>query len=155
MKYLLIETKDKKKFLTHEKNFLQLIEFAKTFSATLFMVESNDLPIELENIVTSICNSDYKSPEYIYEILETKIENRPIIENNRKNLIKNANQIKSYIEKQFKNRNIVSLEELKKKFKKYNLSDAAFSNHVKNVKNKIENQGFQVKKLGSGKYSIN
>lgn len=154
MNYLLIETKDKRKFLTHEKHLLQLIEFSKTFSASLFIVKSNEKPMELEEIVNNLCNSEYQSPEYNYEIIETKLENRPIIQKAKKNLIKNSDQIKNYIEKQFKNKNIVSVKELKSKFKQYNLSDSTFSNHIKNVKLQIEKQGFKVKKVGTGKYSV-
>lgn len=154
MNYLLIETKDKRKFLTHEKNLLQLIEFAKNFSASLFIVKSNEKPMELEEIVNNLCHSEYQSPDYVYEVIETKLENRPVIQKPRKNLIKNSDQIKNYIEKQFKNKNIVSVKELKNEFKQYNLSDTTFSNHIKNVKLQIEEQGFKVKKVGTGKYSV-
>lgn len=146
----MIETKDKRRFMTHEKHLLQLIEFAKTFSANLFLVRSEDNPLEMNDLVSAICSTNYDLPTYHYEIVSA-VTYKP---KTRKNVIKNAQQIKMYIEDKFKNKEIVCLKELKKKFKKYNLSTAALCNHVKRVKTQIEKQGYKIKKISSGKYSI-
>ena len=61
MKCLLIQTKDKRKFFTHEKNFVQLIEFSKTFGAEISMVKLEEGPIlELKELAPAICDPSYK-----------------------------------------------------------------------------------------------
>ena len=59
---LLIKLKDDKKFLTHEKNLIYLIEFAKTFEAEIYLVENepNQKLFELSKIIKSFCDSEYK-----------------------------------------------------------------------------------------------
>lgn len=51
MNCLLIETKDKRKFFTHEKNFIQLIEFSKAFNAEISIVKLEEGSVlELEEL---------------------------------------------------------------------------------------------------------
>lgn len=150
MKCLLIETKDKRKFFTHEKNFGQLIEFSKTFNAEISVVkvEKGQL-LDLEELAPAICDASYKKPTAAYQIIETKLSKSGRA---RPNILKTAEMINKYIIEQFTSRNSVSLKDLKKKFKKYGLSDPALCNHIRRAKKELEKNGLQFVKIGAGTY---
>lgn len=153
MKCLLIETKDKRKFFTHEKNFIQLIEFSKAFSAEISIVKLEEGSVlELEELAPAICDPGYKKSNVQYEIIETKMSTEG---RSRAEILRVADKVKKYVNEQFQNRNTVSLKELKKKFKRYKLTDAALCNHVRRVKSELEKDGFRFLKLGAGQYKVN
>lgn len=150
MRCLLIETKDKRKFFTHEKNFVQLIEFSKAFNAQISTVKLEEGTIlELEELAPAICDPSYKKSDVQYKILETKLskENR-----SRKDILKAATLIKKYVESKFFTRETVSIKELQKKFKKYEFTDAAMRNHIKKIMLDLENKGFRFEKIAVGTY---
>jgi hypothetical protein len=150
MNCLLIETKDKRKFLTHEKNFIQLIEFSKTFNAEISIVKLEEGSVlELEELAPAICDPSYKKNKIKYEVIETKMSKEG---KSRPEILKIADKVKFYIQNQFQNGKTVSLKELKTKFKKHKLSDATLCNHVRRVKQDLENKGFIFAKIGAGTY---
>ena len=152
MKCLLIQTKDKRKFFTHEKNLVQLIEFSKTFGAEISMVKLEEGPVlELKELAPAICDPTYKKIKSQYSIIETKI-NTDV--KSRENILTIASKVKKYISEQFKSRNTVSLKELKKKFQKENLTNAALCNHIRRVKQDFEKEGIKFIKIGAGEYRI-
>lgn len=153
MNCLLIETKDKRKFFTHEKNFIQLIEFSKAFNAEISIVKIEEGSIlELEELAPALCDPTYKKSKIQYEVIETKISTE---KRSRVEILHIADKVKKYVNEQFQSRNTVSLTELKKRFKKYKLTDAALCNHVRRVKSELEKQGFKFSKLGAGQYKVN
>jgi hypothetical protein len=150
MKCLLIETKDKRKFFTHEKNFIQLIEFSKTFNAEISVVKmEGGTVLELEELAPAICDASYKKINVQYKIIENKSCSEP---KTRSEIIKIAEKIQDYIKNQFQRRDSVSLKELKKKFKKYELSDATLCNHIRRTKTNLEKQGIKFQKISAGEY---
>lgn len=152
MKCLLIETKDKKKFITQEKYLHQLVEFSKTFGATISVIEAENVnPLKIEDLVPAICDQNYKNQRFKYEVLETKIKKET---RDRRKTLKAASKIQEYIYSQFLQKETVSLKELKKRFKRYELSDAALCNHVRKVKESLVNQGYNIQKVGGGMYRI-
>lgn len=152
MKCLLIETKDKRKFFTHEKNFVQLIEFSKTFNAEISVVKMEKGPLlDLEELAPAICDAGYKKQEINYEIIETKLSKSGQA---RPNILKTANKINKYILDRFSSRASVSLKDLKRKFKQCELSDAALCNHIRRAKKQLEGQGLTFVKTGAGMYEV-
>lgn len=152
MKCLLIETKDRRKFFTHEKNFYQLIEFSKTFNASISVVSLENGPVmDLEELAPAICSPNYTKPRVKYEVVEAKLSAKT---RKRPDIIQSARRIRKYILDTFGHGRVVCLRELKKKFKKYSLSDAALCNHVRRVKHELEKRGISIKKVGAGKYCI-
>lgn len=152
MKCLLIQTKDKRKFFTHEKNFLQLIEFSKTFGAEISTVKLDEGPIlELEELAPAICDPSYKKNECQYSIIETQLSTDA---KSRTDILIVANKVKKYISEQFKSRKTVSLKDLKKKFQKENLTNAALCNHIRRVKQEFEKEGISFVKVGAGEYRV-
>ena len=152
MNCLLIETKDKRKFLTHEKNFTLLIEFSKTFNAEISTVNlETGTMLELEELAPAICNPLYKKPKFKYEIIEQKVKTK---NRKRKDILIVAEKIKEYILEKFKNEKFILLKDLKIKFKEYKLTDATLCNHIRRIKKELEEKGIKLKKTGAGKYSI-
>lgn len=152
MKCLLIQTKDKRKFFTHEKNFIQLIEFSKAFNAEISTVKLEKGSIlELEELAPAICDPEYKKTNIQYEVVEEKMQTK---DRSRAETLIVAKKVKKYINEQFEKRNIVSLKELKKKFKQYKLTDATFCNHIRRTKLELEKKGFEFSKLNVGQYRI-
>ena len=152
MKCLLIETKDKRKFFTHEKNFVQLIEFSKTFNAEVSVVKlQQGAVLELEDLAPAICDPAYKKPKVQYELIETKLTTGG---RSRPNILRIAGKVKKYVLNQFKMRHTVSLKELKKRFSQYKMTDAALCNHVRRVKQELQEQGFKFTKVSAGQYKV-
>lgn len=149
MKCLLIETKDNRQFFTYEKNFNQLIEFSKHFKAKISLVNmSGGEVLDLEELAPALCDSRNKKQKVDYKIIETKL-------NFQKNkTIKNSHKIQTLIKKRFLLRESVSLKFLKTKYKKLNLSDAAFCNYMKKVKEEMQKEGYKIVKLKAGEYKL-
>lgn len=152
MKCLLIETKDKKRFITHEKYFHQLVEFSKTFGATISIIEAEGVkPLKIEDLVPAICDQNYKNQRFKYKILETKLRKE---KQNRMKILNEASKIQKYIYGKFLKKEIVSLKELKKRFDKQKLSGATLCNHIKKAKETLKKEGFTIQKVGGGMYRI-
>lgn len=152
MKCLLIQTKDKRKFFTHEKNYVQLIEFSKAFNAEVSIVKlEQGVVLELEQLAPAICDPSYKKPNAQYEVIETKLATEG---RTRTEILKVAGKVKKYVSDEFQKRNSVSLKELKKRFKKHKLTDAALCNHIRRVKQELEKEGFEFEKTGAGTYKV-
>ncbi len=152
MNCLMIETRDKRKFFTHEKNFTMLIDFAKTFNADISVVKLQEGQVlELSELAPALCDAGYKRPRSSYELLEMKLTPKS---NDRPTILKNAERIQEYIVERFKNGEVVSLSELKDRFKKFKLTTACFCNHVHKVMKTLQKAGLKFEKLGAGKYKV-
>lgn len=74
MKCLLIQTKDNRKLLTHQKNYRHLLEYIKTFKAKAFVVniDKNQKILDLNKLVSALCDKNFKIKDINFEIIETK-----------------------------------------------------------------------------------
>lgn len=150
MKCLLIELKDKRKFFTQEKNLPQLLEFCKSFKASIKVVQMTGGEVfDLEKLVFAICDPSIKTPKVEYQIVETKIA-----ASKRQETLTLAKKIQKFIAEQFIKRKNVSMKLLKEKYKTLGLSDAALCNHLKKVKTNLEQQGLRITKIGAGTYKV-
>lgn len=150
MKCLLIETQDKRKFLTQESNFSQLIEFSKVFNAQISVVQIKQGKIlSLEELAQAICSPEYVKTQFEYETIENKLK-----EKSRLEMLKIAKKINQFIVNELSDKKCVSLKILKEKFKKYNLSNAALCNHIRRAKEQLELKGFRFEKLSAGTYKV-
>lgn len=149
MNCLMIETKDKRKFFTHEKNFPMLIDFAKTFNAEISVVKLQEGQIlDLADLAPALCDATYKRPKSNYEILETKLSPQ---HHTRDSILKTSEKIQAYITERFQAGEAVSLSDLKEKFRKYKLTTACFCNHVKRA---MDAMNVDFDKMGAGKYKV-
>lgn len=141
-KCLLIETKDKRKFFTEEKNLKQLTEFANTFDVQMSLVEAEDIKVlKLEELAVALCNS----------ICENTSKYKIIKKINRKTT---SDKICKYIQNKFEKGQVVILKEIKEKFKECNLSITTFSNYISKTINIMTRSGFKIIKIGAGQYRI-
>ena len=152
-KCLMIKTKDHRKFYTHEKNFLQLIEFSKLFNAEVSVVKVKDASmLELPDLAPALCDATYSQEQPAEcQIIEVKIAQN---KKSRQNILKSAKKIQEYIKNQFLKGEIVSLKKLSDKFKPLKVTNACLCTHLKLVRNDLESQGYVVTKTGGGKYTI-
>jgi len=149
-KCLMIETKDNRKFFTHERNYEQLIEFANTVGAEISVVKTREEALDLSPLAAAISDSNHtQDVEPKYDIIETKIKK---IQKTRNKLLGNAQKIRAFVRGKFESGDVVSLAEIKKKFSSYRLSSACFCNHISKAKKELEMSGARVAKLGPGKY---
>lgn len=149
MKCVLIKTNDDRQFFTHEKYFIQLIEFSKAFNAEISIVKLEEGSVlELEELAPAICNSNYTKSKLQYSIIKRKNVKT------RTEILHIAKQVKKYIFEQFQSRNSVSVKDLKNKFKKYNLTDSALCNHIRRVKQEFEKDGFKIIKINANQYKV-
>lgn len=150
---LMIKTKDKRQFFTHQKNMPLLLEFAKTFNAELIIVSSNQVPVlELDKLALAICDSNY-IVEGDFKII-SKIYPKQDDQKQRNELIENANIIKSYIRNKISKQKSISLKDLKKEFSHLKVTDSCFCHHIKVVREELKLKGVEVVKTGAGQYAI-
>ena len=145
MKCLLIETIDKRKFLTHEENFSKLTEFSKIFNAEISLVKiENGNILELDELVAAICNQT-----------ETKVTFEKLPEKttrSRTEILELASKIHNYIINQCINKKLINLKDLKNKFD--NVTTAAICNHIRRAKDTLASRGYKFKKIGAGIYQV-
>jgi len=153
-KCLMIETVDHRKFLTHKKNYPQLIEFANTFNAEISSVLAEDAEIlELAPLAKAFSNPSYVL-KGTFKKLDNIRANSKAVENDKHNMRNVAAEIKQYIHDKFTNGESVSLKHIAEHFNKLQLTKACFCNHIAQVKKDLEKEGFEIKKVSSGTYSI-
>ena len=150
---LMLTTPDNRKFFTQEKNYDQLVEFSNTFGADISVVRVKEAQVlDLSLLAPAICNPVYKeSPQF--EVLEVRVSSQ-LRNRTRKKLIKNAEKIRNYIRNRFLAGNCVELKKIAKHFNKQNLTLACICNHISTVRTKLEEEGYEVARLSSGKYQL-
>lgn len=76
MKCLMIQTKDNRKLFTFQKNYKHLLEYIKTFKAKAFVVniDKNQKILDLNKLVSALCDKNFKIKNLNFEILEIKKE---------------------------------------------------------------------------------
>ena len=142
MNYLMIKLKDKRMFLTNQKNLGQLIEFANTFKAELCIVKTNSKNIKsLSQLAVEICDTNSKQESFEYKIVKkiTKYKNNKIFEN-----IVNA----------LKNKKTIDICKIKNKFSKKGIDEKNIRLQILQEKKHIKKIGFTLKKIAKDKYKI-
>lgn len=149
---LMIQTKDNRKFFTHEKNFPQLIEFSKYFKAEISIVNiaEQEILLDLPDLAPALCDKDFRQ-KIKYEIIEVKLSQN---KKKRKDIIKNSVKIKEYIKEKLLAGEIVELKELQTIFKKMKITNACLCQHFALVREQLLAEGFQILKMGGGKYKL-
>jgi hypothetical protein len=148
-KCLMIKTKDRRKFFTHEKNFRPLVEFSKVFKAEVSVVKVQEAEVlALCDLAPALCDPSYSpGPHPQYQVIKVKI---PQSRRLRQDILKNANRIRQQIRKKFIAGKELSLKQLCRDFT--GLTSACLCNHMRMVREELEKEGYQFKKTGGGKY---
>ena len=146
MSSLLMKTADKRNFLIHEKMLPSVVEFVKTFKAEVYRVEilKGKMIAQLKTLAEALCNPQYqpemkcRTIERIYPPVKT---------------IPSA-KIREFIQQEFLNGKIVSLDRLKIRYKNYHISDSCLCNYLSAVRKQLVKNGQNIVKTGRGKYCI-
>jgi hypothetical protein len=149
----MIKTKDRRKFFTHEKNYIQLLEFSKLFKAEISVVSVKEAEVlDLSQLAPAICDANYVQSQPVeYEVLEVKVaQNR----RTRKDILRTAKKIKNHIRQKFLGGELVSLQNLAKTFRKHKVTLACLCNHLTQVRTDLAADGRKVIKVGGGKYLL-
>jgi hypothetical protein len=151
---IMIRTKDKRKLFTFKKNLPSIIEYAKTFRAELAEVEVDVKPLELGELAKALCDANVNydvTPKIVKEIYPKNVvkDYKP-----RKVILKEAAEVRKWIESQFQAKKVVSLKTLREQFDGMDLSDSTLCNHITAVRNKLKTQGQIVTKNENGGYCV-
>jgi len=69
-------------------------------------------------------------------------------------MVSHAKTIRKWIKNQLVDGQTVDLCNLKKRYKRYNLTPTAMCNHFSETRKQLIEEGFRVKKLGQGEYRL-
>lgn len=148
---LLIVTKDKRKFLTHESNLPYLIEFIKTFGSEVYKVQAaNQKLLELKHIAKAICSQECTNDPNC--VILKKIY--PQGKKPRDAMIKNAEKIRTFIRERLLSKKEVSLQQLKNKYASLGITSACLCNHLSTVRKGLAREGLNIQKIGRGRYAV-
>jgi hypothetical protein len=145
---LMIQTQDRKKLFTYEKNFPQLIEFSKIFNAEISTVQiPNEAEVlELEELAPALCEK--KSQNTNFRIVQIKVKPKK----KRRLMISRAKRIQTHIKKNLLKGKVLSLKDLKKKYD--GLTTACLCSHFSKIRAILQDQGHEIAKVGGGKYKL-
>jgi hypothetical protein len=155
----MIRTKDDRQFFTHEKYYPQLIEFSKTFGAEISVVKVQKADVlSRGQLARAICDASYEQKPN-YDVVEVKIAQfkniAPLAPKTKREKTRElAAQIQSHLKKEFMLGNMVSLHKTIKKFKRYDLNISTICNHITKVRKQLKKEGYNIEKVGAGKYQL-
>lgn len=147
---LMIKTQDKKKFFTYRTNIKQIIEYIKIFKAEIYLVKAHNVEVlQLKELATSLCNKFEDQSSVKHEVIEKIF---PISIRKRVKILKDATKIRKFITEKLEKGDAISLQLLKKKFAKLNLTDSCLCNHLAKARKQLTVDGHVIKRVGPGKY---
>lgn len=147
---LMIKTQDKKIFFTYKTNLKQIIEYVKNFKAEIYLVKAYNVEVlQLKELSTALCDKFADQTGIEHKVVEKIF---PISIRKRVKILKDATKIRSFIKEKLKKGDVVSLQFLKKKFSKLNLTDSCLCNHLAKARKELNTEGYAIKKVGPGKY---
>ncbi len=146
MNCLMITLKDKRKFITKKQYLNQLLEFSRTFNATLSIVATNEKkPLSLDQLAKEICDTNYRNENFKYKI----IKNLEKPKQDKNNII--FSSILQNIEKN----KIFDSEKLVKKYKKKGIDAKNIYSQITKAKKHIKRIGMTLRKISKTQYEIN
>lgn len=150
---LMVETKDKQQFFTHQKNYNQLMEFSRITGADISVVKVKEAVevLGLTKLAPAICSTPEPLGKPDFEIIEYKTNQA---KKTRPKMLKNAKKIKKFIRDTLIAGRVVKLVDIAKKFQQYKLTLACFCNHLKSVRDDLAKEGKHAVKTGHGEYKI-
>jgi len=154
---------DSREVFTHEKHHHTLLEFAKSLGVKILTVEA-DYPTLLtpKEIARTFCDQsreDFNTCSY--RIINPQTSGRMLNQHTsfsssgaREKMLQKVSDVRSYIESQFLDGNIVRIKELHHRFQKHNIAVSTLYRHLAYVKENLKNEGKQVVKVAAGCYRL-
>jgi hypothetical protein len=150
---IVLKLPDQREIFTHEKYHHTLLEFSKVFDVKISIVEAES-PVLLhpKEIAKIFCDhSQPDSNECNYKVLH-QISTTAI--GAREKMLQNVIDVRSYIENQFREGQVVRIKELHHRFQKHNIAVSTLYRHVSYVRDKLELEGKKVIKVVVGSYRV-
>jgi flavodoxin len=143
---LMFETPDKHRFFTYEKNLSEMKEFSRAFGGEVSVVEVKEADVmDLQELIPEICNPTRKRSKY--KLIRTEAHKRTVFQIARK--------VRKHIRKKFMSGKVVILQEIHQQFtKNFRLGLSTVCNHISTVRKELKAEGYQIVKLGGGKYQM-
>jgi hypothetical protein len=147
-KRLLLKTKDGREFVTYQKNIKYLMKFVETFDAEIFSIAvlQKTKSLQIKDLTTAICNQNYKN-ENDYKII------KKIYPKNEKSKDKELD-ISDFINKKLLSGESISLDIIKKQYKKNTLENNNLYYCINKVKKELTKKGYNFTKIKVGEYCI-
>lgn len=143
----MIETRDRRRFFTHEKNINQLIEFSKFFKARISIVEmkGGDL-MSLDRLAPALCDTRERSARAECEVIEVKLDFTG------KEARANPVALKKSIKRTLISGKTFSIKSFMSRHKE--VSRAAVYKWANQVKQELTTEGQEIVRVGPGKMKI-
>lgn len=156
MRCLLVRTPDKREYLTLVKNYPLLIEYANTFNARLYTVETvetSEMPPVLSvcELATALCEGEGVKGEVTYKVLKKHLPSKERV-SKRRDAQKLAIKIREFIKIQLEKGKPLSLLSIKRHFDRHQLRTCTLSNHYAHIRRQLSRQGISVCRVGHGVY---
>jgi hypothetical protein len=155
---LMIADRSGRRFFTQEANLMPLLEFAKTFSMDLAIVNVADPEIlELTDLPKMICDTktrpvaDVEVLEQILPTDESKLVHIPL-ERTRSELIRTYREVRLQIQAWFVKGCILDMKYLRENLEAHELSDTAIRNQFNKVKQEFIDAGWTITSPKKGSY---
>lgn len=147
-KRLLLKTKDGREFVTYQKNIKYLMKFVETFDAEIFSITilQKTKCLQIKDLTAAICNQNYKNENH-YKII------KKIYPKNEKSKNKKLN-IYDFINKKLLSGESISLDIIKKQYKKNTLENNNLYYYINKVKKELTKKGYKFTKIKVGEYCI-
>ena len=138
MNCLMIMLKDKRKFLTSQKNLKHLIEFAKTFHAELSIVSvEGRKTLSLERLAAEICDTNSKNCDFPYRTVRKISTNEGA----------NATALFNHVVRVLRSGRCIHESKLVDAFKKKGMEDSVIHSQILRAKRYMGSLGLPVRKV--------
>ena len=143
---LMLETPDKHRFFTYEKNLPELVEFSRAFGGDVSVVKVKDADVlDLQDLIPELCNPTRR--RFKFELIHTKSHKRTVFQV--------AHHVRKQVRKVFLAGKTVVLQQMYQRFnKKYRLGLSTVCNHITAVRKQLMAEGVEIVKVGGGKYRV-
>jgi hypothetical protein len=155
---LLLRLPDSREVFTHEKHQNSLSEFAKTFNVKIIPVEAES-PVLLhpKQIAQVFCDQSQQTfSNCSYRLLNPQSTKTltGYAPNARNQMLQKVSDVRSYIEAQFLEGQVVDIKKLHHRFSKHNIAVSTLYRHLAYVKAKLNAEGHRVMKVKTGCYRL-
>ncbi len=160
---LLLRLPDSREVFTHEKHHNTLLEFAKNFGVKIFTVEA-EFPklLHPSEIASIFCDQNKEMFNTCsYRVVNHQSSTKTINHHTsfssagaREKMLQKVSDVRSYIESQFLEGNVVRLKELHHRFQKHNIAVSTLYRHLAYVKDRLKSQGHKIIKVATGCYKL-
>lgn len=163
---LLVKLSDGRSFLTKRDHLHCLVEFAKTFKATLSLIRTeNPVMLTLEDLAKKVCDQTYTQSILKYETIDGDIisnrkpRHKMLVRytslshiSNKTKLKNKLTTIQNYIYELFKGGDEVSVSKIEEDFGNHGLSSSTLYRYLRSIRSDLNKEGYKIVRKSPGLY---